>query len=84
MPLPELTDDDKAILAELLRETIRARPLPAVAERAELQGDPGEARPAGTRYPIGTNTGSEAAGRAQAAAVERATNRYPQRRNARG
>jgi hypothetical protein len=42
---PDLSDDDKAVLIDARRD--RRRPLPAVAADQELQGDPGEARPAG-------------------------------------
>jgi len=41
---PDLTEDDKAIIVELLRETIRARPLPAAAAGQAAARHPGEAR----------------------------------------
>jgi hypothetical protein len=40
------TDDDKAILGELMGETIERDRFPAVATGAQLQDDPRQARPA--------------------------------------
>ena len=65
----DLTDDDKAILAELLRETIERDRFPLSPRVRQLQGDPRQARPAGTA--TGANTGTEAAGRAQHGATRK-------------
>jgi hypothetical protein len=58
-----LTEDDIADLARLLRETIGARPLPAVAEDQAAADNPGEARSAGAA--AGAAAATEAAGRAR-------------------
>jgi hypothetical protein len=66
----ELDDDDKAILAELLRETIERDRFPLSPRVRSFQGDPGEARPANTA--AGAAAAAETARRAQHGADEEA------------
>jgi hypothetical protein len=44
--MPDLTDDDKATLTELLRETIERDRFPLSPRVRRFEGDPREARPA--------------------------------------